>query len=81
MVFAQIPPEALVFRGHVQHLLGFRLSRVTVILVQSALFAGAVSLVVDPPTRSSTSSSSVSSPDCRARPPAGPGPGWACAWR
>ncbi len=46
MVFAQIPPEELVFRGHVQHLLGFRLSRVTVILVQSALFAGAVSLVV-----------------------------------
>lgn len=46
MVFAQILPEELVFRGYVQHLLGYRLSQFTVLLVQTALFAGSVSLIL-----------------------------------
>lgn len=46
MVFAQILPEELVFRGYVQHLLGSHLSQLVVTLTQSVLFAGAVSLVM-----------------------------------
>ncbi|MGW8437555.1 CPBP family glutamic-type intramembrane protease [Nocardiopsis sp. NPDC055879] len=44
MTLAQILPEELVFRGYVQHMLGFHLSQVAVILVQTVLFAGAVSM-------------------------------------
>ncbi|MBR8742295.1 type II CAAX prenyl endopeptidase Rce1 family protein [Nocardiopsis sp. MG754419] len=46
MVFSQILPEELVFRGYVQQLLGYRLSQATVVLVQTALFAGSVSLIL-----------------------------------
>ncbi|SIO85352.1 type II CAAX prenyl endopeptidase Rce1 family protein [Nocardiopsis sp. JB363] len=46
MTLAQILPEELVFRGYVQHLLGFHLSQVAVLLVQTVLFAGAVSLAM-----------------------------------
>ncbi|MFE1168472.1 type II CAAX prenyl endopeptidase Rce1 family protein [Nocardiopsis sp. NPDC058789] len=45
MLFAQILPEELVFRGYVPHLLGYRLSPLTVVLVQAALFAVSVSLM------------------------------------
>lgn len=46
MMTAQILPEELVFRGYAQHLLGFHLSRMTVLVVQTVLFAGVMSLVL-----------------------------------
>ncbi|GAA1467974.1 CPBP family glutamic-type intramembrane protease [Nocardiopsis exhalans] len=42
----QILAEELVFRGYVQHLLGFRLSQLTVVLAQAVLYAGSMSLVL-----------------------------------
>ena len=46
MLTAQILPEELVFRGYVQHLLGFHLTQMTVVLLQTVLFAGVTSLVL-----------------------------------
>lgn len=43
---AQILPEELVFRGCIQHLLGYQLSQTATILLQAALFVGSVSLVL-----------------------------------
>ena len=46
MLIAQILPEELVFRGYVQHLLGFHLSRMTALVLQTVLFAGVMSLAL-----------------------------------
>ncbi|GHC82089.1 hypothetical protein GCM10007079_22720 [Nocardiopsis terrae] len=46
MLTAQILPEELVFRGYVQHMLGFHLSQGVVLLTQAVLFAGSASLVL-----------------------------------
>lgn len=46
MLTAQILPEELVFRGYVQHLLGYHFTQLVTVLLQAALFAGSLSLIL-----------------------------------